>query len=48
MVKRWSHKASRRKEKEGYNNISILQEMKGDAINVCNENAKEWEELEFL
>ena len=47
-VKRWSKDASRRKEKKGCNNISILQEMKGNAINGCSETAKEWEELEFL
>ena len=47
-VKRWSRNASRREEKKGYNNISILQDMMGSAINGCSENAKEWEELELL
>ena len=26
----------------------MLQEMKGNAINGCSENVKDWEELEFL
>ena len=47
-AKRWSRNASQRKPKNGCNSISILQEMKGDTISGCSENAKEWEELEFL
>ena len=47
-AKRWSRNASQRKPKSGCNSISILQEMKGNAINGCSETAKEWEELEFL
>jgi len=45
---RWRRNASQRKPKGGCDNISILQEMKGNAINGCSETAKEWEELEFL
>jgi len=47
-VRRWSRNASQRKNRKGRHNISIFKEMKGDAINGCSENAKEWEELEFL
>ena len=47
-AKRWSRNASRRKPKNDCSHISILQEMKGSAINGCSETAEEWEELEFL
>ena len=47
-MNRWSRNASQRKNRKGRHSISILQEMKGDTIGGCSQNAKEWEELEFL
>ena len=47
-VRRWTRNASQRKNHNNHQSISIHQEIRGDTLGGCSENAEEWEELEFL